>query len=85
IDDYEFSDSGDLGRLTKRKEPKFVHMGPTNPHLILMVLPPHRLDSKQQQSHRKKRALDTAYCFRYFTMKSSFICSNTQVKNQYSV
>ncbi|XP_043557425.1 transforming growth factor beta-3 proprotein [Chiloscyllium plagiosum] len=64
IDDYEFSDSGDLGRLTKRKEPKFVHMGPTNPHLILMVLPPHRLDSKQQQSHRKKRALDTAYCFR---------------------
>ncbi|XP_060684593.1 transforming growth factor beta-3 proprotein isoform X1 [Hemiscyllium ocellatum] len=64
IDDYEFSDSGDLGRLTKRKEPKFVHMGPTNPHLILMVLPPHRLDSNREHSHRKKRALDTAYCFR---------------------
>lgn len=32
------------------------------PHLILMMLPPHRLDS-QSSSRRRKRALDTNYCF----------------------
>ena len=31
------------------------------PHLILMMIPPHRLEN---QSHRRrKRALDTNYCF----------------------
>ncbi|XP_043929802.1 transforming growth factor beta-3 proprotein isoform X2 [Protopterus annectens] len=34
-----------------------------NPHLILMMLPPHRLDS-HRFTQRKKRALDTDYCFR---------------------
>ncbi|XP_078090683.1 transforming growth factor beta-3 proprotein isoform X2 [Mustelus asterias] len=63
--DVKFKERGDLGRLQKRKEKKLLHMGPTNPHLILMVLPPNRLDT-QQQSHRKKRALDTAYCFRNY-------------------
>ncbi|XP_004540753.1 transforming growth factor beta-3 proprotein [Maylandia zebra] len=32
------------------------------PHLILMMLPPHRLDA-QASSRRRKRALDTNYCF----------------------
>ncbi|XP_029982227.1 transforming growth factor beta-3 proprotein [Sphaeramia orbicularis] len=32
------------------------------PHLILMMLPPHRLDA-QSTSRRRKRALDTNYCF----------------------
>ncbi|XP_037342794.1 transforming growth factor beta-3 proprotein [Pungitius pungitius] len=32
------------------------------PHLILMMLPPHRLDA-QFSSRRRKRALDTNYCF----------------------
>ncbi|XP_013868067.1 transforming growth factor beta-3 proprotein [Austrofundulus limnaeus] len=32
------------------------------PHLILMMLPPHRLDS-HSSSRRRKRALDTNYCF----------------------
>uniref|UniRef100_H3DJ55 Transforming growth factor beta n=1 Tax=Tetraodon nigroviridis TaxID=99883 RepID=H3DJ55_TETNG len=32
------------------------------PHLILMMLPSHRLDA-QSPSRRRKRALDTNYCF----------------------
>ncbi|XP_063080029.1 transforming growth factor beta-3 proprotein [Engraulis encrasicolus] len=32
------------------------------PHLILMMIPPHRLDA-QTSSRRRKRALDTNYCF----------------------
>lgn len=32
------------------------------PHLILMMLPSHRLDA-QSSSRRRKRALDTNYCF----------------------
>lgn len=63
IDDYEFAERGDLGRLQKRKEQKLLYEGPNNPHLILMVLPPHRLDSQRQ---RRRRALDTAYCFRHY-------------------
>nr|XP_046228986.1 transforming growth factor beta-3 proprotein-like [Scatophagus argus] len=31
------------------------------PHLILMILPPHRLNP--QSTRRRKRALDTNYCF----------------------
>ncbi|XP_059816375.1 transforming growth factor beta-3 proprotein isoform X2 [Hypanus sabinus] len=65
IDDYEYTERGDQGRLQKRKEQKLLSRGPTNPHLILMVLPPHRLDN-QQQRQRKKRALDTTYCFRHY-------------------
>ncbi|CAI5764282.1 transforming growth factor beta-3 proprotein [Lacerta agilis] len=48
---------GDLGSLKKQKD---LH----NPHLILMMLPPHRLGSPALRSQRKKRALDTNYCFR---------------------
>ncbi|XP_048841421.1 transforming growth factor beta-3 proprotein-like [Brienomyrus brachyistius] len=33
-----------------------------SPHLILMMLPPHRLDSRSSL-RRGKRALDTNYCF----------------------
>ncbi|XP_019940681.1 transforming growth factor beta-3 proprotein [Paralichthys olivaceus] len=45
----------DLSRTKKQKEP-------LHPHLILMMLPPHRLDA-QSSSRRRKRALDTNYCF----------------------
>ncbi|XP_069771950.1 transforming growth factor beta-3 proprotein isoform X2 [Narcine bancroftii] len=63
IDDYEYTERGDLGRLQKCKEQRLQRQGPTDPHLILMVVPPHRLSGQQQ---RKKRALDTTYCFRHF-------------------
>lgn len=49
--DYE-----DLSRVKKQKEQLY-------PHLILMMLPPHRLDA-QSSSRRRKRALDTNYCFK---------------------
>ncbi|XP_072546397.1 transforming growth factor beta-3 proprotein [Salminus brasiliensis] len=45
----------DQGRLQKQKEQLL-------PHLILMMLPPHRLDVPPT-SRRRKRALDTNYCF----------------------
>ncbi|KAK5857320.1 hypothetical protein PBY51_010574 [Eleginops maclovinus] len=48
-------DYDDLGRVKKQKEQLY-------PHLILMMLPPHRLDA-QSSSRRRKRALDTNYCF----------------------
>ncbi|XP_013999212.2 transforming growth factor beta-3 proprotein [Salmo salar] len=51
--EYEEQGRWDLGRLKKQKEQYL-------PHLILMMIPPHRLDS---QPRRRKRALDTNYCF----------------------
>ncbi|XP_061900528.1 transforming growth factor beta-3 proprotein-like [Entelurus aequoreus] len=42
------------GRLKRLKEQNL-------PHLILMMIPPHRL--AKQSTHRRKRALDTDYCF----------------------
>ncbi|XP_003214485.1 transforming growth factor beta-3 proprotein [Anolis carolinensis] len=57
IDSEESHGRGDLGSLKKQKS---LH----NPHLILMMLPPHRLGSPASRSQRKKRALDTNYCFR---------------------
>ncbi|KAF4788569.1 Transforming growth factor beta-3 [Turdus rufiventris] len=56
IDSEDDYGRGDLGRLKKQKD---LH----NPHLILMMLPPHRLKSPVLGSQRKKRALDTSYCF----------------------
>ncbi|KAG5857564.1 transforming growth factor beta-3 proprotein [Anguilla rostrata] len=53
--DYDEQHRLDLSRLKKPKEQLF-------PHLILMMLPPHRLDA-QTSSRRRKRALDTNYCF----------------------
>uniref|UniRef100_A0A3B4WCB9 Transforming growth factor beta n=1 Tax=Seriola lalandi dorsalis TaxID=1841481 RepID=A0A3B4WCB9_SERLL len=44
----------DLDHLKKKKEQYL-------PHLILMMIPPHRLDT--QYTRRRKRALDTNYCF----------------------
>ncbi|XP_034383534.1 transforming growth factor beta-3 proprotein-like [Cyclopterus lumpus] len=44
----------DLDHLKKRKD-QYA------PHLILMMIPPHRLDT--QSTRRRKRALDTNYCF----------------------
>ncbi|XP_017282730.1 transforming growth factor beta-3 proprotein [Kryptolebias marmoratus] len=44
----------DLDNLKKNKE---QHL----PHLIIMMIPPHRLET--QSTHRRKRALDTNYCF----------------------
>ncbi|TKS86478.1 Transforming growth factor beta-3 [Collichthys lucidus] len=38
------------------------------PHLILMMLPSHRLDA-QSSSRRRKRALDTNYCFNNYEEK----------------
>ncbi|XP_026156348.1 transforming growth factor beta-3 proprotein [Mastacembelus armatus] len=48
-------ENDDVSRAKKQKEPLY-------PHLILMMLPPHRLDA-QSSSRRRKRALDTNYCF----------------------
>ncbi|XP_062863031.1 transforming growth factor beta-3 proprotein isoform X1 [Trichomycterus rosablanca] len=45
----------DVSRLKKQKEQVL-------PHLILMMLPPNRLDVPPT-SRRRKRALDTSYCF----------------------
>lgn len=45
----------DLAQLHNQKQPLL-------PHLILMMLPPHRLDVPPT-SRRRKRALDTNYCF----------------------
>ena len=44
----------DLDQLKKKKEQYL-------PHLILMMIPPHRLDT--QYTRRRKRGLDTNYCF----------------------
>ncbi|XP_062325998.1 transforming growth factor beta-3 proprotein [Osmerus eperlanus] len=52
--DYEDPIRLDMSRLKKQKEQLY-------PHLILMMLPPHRLDT--HTSRRRKRALDTNYCF----------------------
>uniref|UniRef100_A0A672GK58 Transforming growth factor beta n=2 Tax=Salarias fasciatus TaxID=181472 RepID=A0A672GK58_SALFA len=49
------ADYDDLSRAKKQKEQLY-------PHLILMMLPPHRLDAPSS-SRRRKRALDTNYCF----------------------
>uniref|UniRef100_A0A3Q3VZU7 Transforming growth factor beta n=1 Tax=Mola mola TaxID=94237 RepID=A0A3Q3VZU7_MOLML len=49
------ADYDDLSRVKKQKEQLY-------PHLILMMLPSHRLDA-QTSSRRRKRALDTNYCF----------------------
>ncbi|XP_031134619.1 transforming growth factor beta-3 proprotein [Sander lucioperca] len=49
------ADYDDQSRVKKQKEQLY-------PHLILMMLPPHRLDA-QSSSRRRKRALDTNYCF----------------------
>ncbi|KAM7375764.1 hypothetical protein PAMP_005538 [Pampus punctatissimus] len=49
------ADYADPSRVKKSKEQLY-------PHLILMMLPPHRLDA-QSSSRRRKRALDTNYCF----------------------
>ncbi|XP_054828023.1 transforming growth factor beta-3 proprotein isoform X2 [Eublepharis macularius] len=57
IDSEDSHGRGDLGSLKKQKD---LH----SPHLILMMLPPHRLGSPAVRSQRKKRALDTNYCFR---------------------
>ncbi|XP_062434048.1 transforming growth factor beta-3 proprotein isoform X2 [Rhea pennata] len=57
IDSEDDYGRGDLGRLKKQKD---LH----NPHLILMMLPPHRLEGPSLGGQRKKRALDTNYCFR---------------------
>uniref|UniRef100_F7DR45 Transforming growth factor beta-3 proprotein n=1 Tax=Equus caballus TaxID=9796 RepID=F7DR45_HORSE len=57
VDSEDDHGRGDLGRLKKQKDHH-------NPHLILMMIPPHRLDNPGQGGQRKKRALDTNYCFR---------------------
>ncbi|XP_054651715.1 transforming growth factor beta-3 proprotein [Dunckerocampus dactyliophorus] len=49
------ADFDDLSRTKKQREQLY-------PHLILMMLPPHRLDA-HSSSRRRKRALDTNYCF----------------------
>ncbi|XP_026975891.1 transforming growth factor beta-3 proprotein [Sagmatias obliquidens] len=56
VDSEDDPGRGDLGRLKKKKE--------HSPHLILMMIPPDRLDNPGQGGQRKKRALDTNYCFR---------------------
>ncbi|CAL8300150.1 unnamed protein product [Boreogadus saida] len=53
--EYEEQVRLDMSRLKKQQKELY-------PHLILMMLPPHRLDA-QSSSRRRKRALDTNYCF----------------------
>ncbi|XP_008305524.1 transforming growth factor beta-3 proprotein [Cynoglossus semilaevis] len=50
------------GMEPEYEERKFKPKEQLYPHLILMMLPPHRLDA-QSSSRRRKRALDTNYCF----------------------
>ncbi|KAJ8356366.1 hypothetical protein SKAU_G00191600 [Synaphobranchus kaupii] len=58
--DYEEPGRWDpAGRAKKQKGGQLL------PHLILMMLPPHRLDA-QSSSRRRKRALDTNYCFTHY-------------------
>uniref|UniRef100_A0A3Q0R3W1 Transforming growth factor beta n=1 Tax=Amphilophus citrinellus TaxID=61819 RepID=A0A3Q0R3W1_AMPCI len=54
IDEDEEHNRLDLDPLKRKMEPNL-------PHLILMMIPPHRLDI--QSTRRRKRALDTNYCF----------------------
>ncbi|XP_072298172.1 transforming growth factor beta-3 proprotein-like [Eucyclogobius newberryi] len=54
IDGEEEQSRWDLDYLKKMKDQSL-------PHLILMMIPPHRLDT--QSPRRRKRALDTNYCF----------------------
>ncbi|XP_061602319.1 transforming growth factor beta-3 proprotein-like [Cololabis saira] len=54
VDVEEEENRSDLDRLKWKKEQEL-------PHLILMMIPPHRLDT--QTTRRRKRALDTNYCF----------------------
>lgn len=54
VDGDEEQSRLDLSHLKRYKE---QHL----PHLILMMIPPHRLET--QSSRRRKRALDTNYCF----------------------
>ncbi|KAJ0060954.1 hypothetical protein NL108_001800 [Boleophthalmus pectinirostris] len=53
IDGEEEQSRLDLDNLKKKDQ--------SLPHLILMMIPPHRLDT--QSTRRRKRALDTNYCF----------------------
>ncbi|KAM9777737.1 transforming growth factor beta-3 proprotein [Neosynchiropus ocellatus] len=70
---HTFKPNGDIIKNANEVlEVKFKGMEPEHddqalreqlyPHLILMMLPPHRLDT-QSSSRRRKRALDTNYCF----------------------
>ncbi|XP_043998341.1 transforming growth factor beta-3 proprotein [Gambusia affinis] len=52
---------GDYRDQKKQEEQKEQKEQPY-PHLILMMIPPHRLDV-HSSSRRRKRALDTNYCF----------------------
>ncbi|XP_049914270.1 transforming growth factor beta-3 proprotein-like isoform X2 [Epinephelus moara] len=54
VDGDEEQSRWDLDHLKKKKDQYL-------PHLILMMIPPHRLDT--QSPRRRKRALDTNYCF----------------------
>uniref|UniRef100_A0A3B4FI24 Transforming growth factor beta n=1 Tax=Pundamilia nyererei TaxID=303518 RepID=A0A3B4FI24_9CICH len=54
IDEEEEHSRLDLDHLKRKMEQNL-------PHLILMMIPPHRLDT--QSTRRRKRALDTNYCF----------------------
>ncbi|KAG7507516.1 transforming growth factor beta-3-like [Solea senegalensis] len=54
VDEDDEQSRWDLDQQKKKKEQVL-------PHLILMMIPPHRLDT--QHTRRRKRALDTKYCF----------------------
>lgn len=57
--DDSYIPGGDLKLFQKRRH------NTQAPHLLLMLLPSYRLES-QHMNHRSKRALDTAYCSRYY-------------------
>lgn len=54
IDGEEEQSRLDMDHLKKQKDQSL-------PHLILMMIPPHRLET--QTTRRRKRGLDTNYCF----------------------
>lgn len=54
IDGEEEQSRLDMDQLKKQKDQSL-------PHLILMMIPPHRLET--QTTRRRKRGLDTNYCF----------------------
>lgn len=54
IDGEEEQSRWDMDYLKKQKDQSL-------PHLILMMIPPHRLET--QSTRRRKRGLDTNYCF----------------------
>uniref|UniRef100_A0A3B5LPU0 Transforming growth factor beta n=1 Tax=Xiphophorus couchianus TaxID=32473 RepID=A0A3B5LPU0_9TELE len=60
--EVKFEGESSFGCISDMIEQKKEQKEQPYPHLILMMIPPHRLDV-HSSSRRRKRALDTNYCF----------------------